>query len=92
MNKRLEELREHIFSIDEEIVRLLVKRTETAIEISREKQKLGLPVRDPEREKRVIDTILHLPHAPMHSDDLEMIYRQIIHLSRDAQRREGRHR
>lgn len=89
MDKRLQQLRERIFSIDKEIVGLLVQRTKTAIEISGEKEKLGLPVKDPEREKRVIENILSLPHTPMHTDDLEMIYRQIIHLSRDAQRRAG---
>ena len=87
MNSRLTALRDDIFTVDENIVRMLVKRTEIAIGISKEKAKLGLPVKDPVREEQVINAITSLPHEPMHTEDLERIYRLIIDLSREAQMR-----
>lgn len=50
----LEDLRGEIQALDEEILNLVARRLEIAKEIGLVKQKDGLQVRDPDREKRVI--------------------------------------
>ncbi len=51
-------LRESIAEVDREIVARVAKRLHLAEEIGLEKKAMGLPVRDPEREERVMDRFL----------------------------------
>jgi len=87
MQKTLTELRQEISRIDEKLVKILADRMTIALEISQVKHEQGLPIKDEKREKKVIEKIINIPHSPMKTDDLKMIYRQIIHLSREAQNR-----
>ena len=54
MNK-LEELRNNIDQVDQEIVRLLEKRMTIVQEISQEKQKQEITILDASREQAVLD-------------------------------------
>jgi chorismate mutase-like protein len=51
---RLETLRREIAAADDELVRLLARRLELAVEIGAIKSRLGLPVLDPAREAEVV--------------------------------------
>ena len=53
----LQELRERINSIDREIVDLYLRRMETAEAIGAWKQENGMPVRDPARERELLDRV-----------------------------------
>ncbi|MFZ3076968.1 MAG: chorismate mutase [Candidatus Aenigmatarchaeota archaeon] len=55
--KTIEELRVEIDKLNTEIVELLSKRMEVAGEIAEYKKRRGLPVRAPEREKAVIESV-----------------------------------
>lgn len=50
----LEELREEIADVDARIMGLVAKRMSLAEDIGEEKRRLGLPVRVPEVEERVV--------------------------------------
>ncbi len=50
----LDELRDRIMELDDEIIRFIGERRTLAVEIGRVKQELGLPVLDPAREARVV--------------------------------------
>lgn len=52
--ERLEQLRQAIAGLDEELVGLLARRLELAGEIGELKRRLGLPVLDPAREAEVV--------------------------------------
>lgn len=52
--RRLEELRERISMVDDELIRVIGERRRIALEIGRLKEVLGLPVMDPGREARVV--------------------------------------
>ncbi len=52
--ERLEELRDRIIAVDDEIIRLIGERRDLALDIGRIKESLGLPVLDPAREARVV--------------------------------------
>ncbi len=51
----LKELREEIEEVDTEIIRIIHKRMEVAARIAGEKEKAGIPVRDPSRRNEVLD-------------------------------------
>lgn len=53
----LQELREEIDGIDREIVKLYVRRMETAKAIGAWKRENGMPVYDPERERCLLDRV-----------------------------------
>jgi len=50
----LEELRSKIEALDRELVSLIGRRCDLALEVGRAKQKLGLPIMDPRQEARVV--------------------------------------
>lgn len=51
---RLEELRQQIAALDEQLIRILGQRLALAAEIGEVKRRLGLPVLDPAREAEVV--------------------------------------
>lgn len=52
--RRLEELRERISSLDEELIRLIGERRDLVLEVGRLKEDLDLPVLDPGQEAAVV--------------------------------------
>lgn len=74
----LAQLREQVDSIDEQLVDLLNRRALLSLEILREKQRLGLPIYDAEREQQVLLHVQHFNHGPMDSAQLTLIFKQII--------------
>ena len=74
----LDELRYKIDKIDEEIVSLLNKRANNAIEIGREKKKQCRPIRNSDREHDVLQHITRLNRGPLGNEAINAIYRQII--------------
>jgi chorismate mutase/prephenate dehydratase len=82
----LEDLRRRIDATDTEIVRLIAERIAISRQIGEEKRTAGRPVRDPEREKRVVARVTQLARESNVSEqDLEIIYRQIIAASTSVQ-------
>jgi chorismate mutase len=50
----LQDLRTRIEALDRELVTLIGRRRDLAIEIGRTKQELGLPILDPQQEAKVV--------------------------------------
>jgi len=88
---RLEELRSRIEKIDRQLVELIGKRRELAIEVGRVKHTLGLPVLDPQQEAKVVRRAAEIAREFQVDEELtrDVIWR-IIAAARDAQ--EGRTR
>lgn len=88
---RLDRLRASIRAADEELIALVKRRRDLAIEIGRLKAELGLPVLDPPQEAVVVRRAAESARA-LHVDEeliRDVIWR-IIASARDAQ--EGRTR
>ena len=87
----LEELRSRIEAIDRQLVELIGRRREVALEIGRAKQTLGLPVLDPQQEAKVVRRAAEIAREIGVDEELtrDVIWR-IIAAARDAQ--EGRSR
>jgi len=84
--KRLIDLRRDINRIDEDMMKLFVKRFTIVKEIGLVKKQKKLPIYDPAREKEILERQKKL----LDNDEMwpiyEKIYRLIIELSKEAQK------
>lgn len=79
VEERLSKLRDEIDRIDEEIVKLLNKRAQVALEIGRIKRELGLPIFVPARESEVFERIVRLGEGGLFPrDSLLHVFREIV--------------
>ncbi|MFC1899700.1 prephenate dehydratase [Chloroflexota bacterium] len=82
----LEELRKKIDEADNKIVRLLAERIRIAREIGREKNDTSQQVRDPRREKLVLEKVRGLARGEdVPPEGVASIYRQIINVACSVQ-------
>ncbi len=81
-NKNEDPLRPFRISIDQidsEILKLLNRRTEAAVEIGRLKKANNQPVYVPEREKAVIERLKKDNNGPLPDESVQKIFQAIIH-------------
>ncbi len=78
----LEDLRNRIDEIDDDILELLNRRAQLAREIAQEKSALGVPMPDPERERRLLDRVeqklASQPEAAFPHASVRPIFREIM--------------
>jgi chorismate mutase/prephenate dehydratase len=79
-------LRGEIDRIDKELITLLNRRAEIALQIGQVKQKQGLEVWSPAREDEVIAKALATSHGPLPEETLRLIFRELMSGSRALQR------
>jgi chorismate mutase/prephenate dehydratase len=79
-------LRGEIDRIDKELVALLNRRAEVALQIGQVKQKQGLEVWSPAREDEVIGRALATSRGPLPQETLRLIFRELMSGSRALQR------
>lgn len=87
MKDRLEELRQRIMEVDEELVDLIGERKSLVVEIGEIKNELGLPVLDPAREAAVVRRAASL--ARNHDLDEELIRDVIWRIIASARGEQG---
>jgi chorismate mutase len=88
----IDELRERIDVIDNQLVRLLNVRVACAVEIGKLKHELGMPVYQPEREKKVLEKVKQSAEAlsgPLTAEAVVRIFERIIDEARRAERESG---
>ena len=78
--------RRKIDELDEQIVRLINQRAEAARAIGEIKQKTGLPVYEPNREKDVFDHVKRANPGPLSDAELVDVYERIIDVMRALQK------
>lgn len=74
----LDELRVKIDAIDVELLRLLNERAKVAKEIGAIKSREGLPIYSPEREDRVIRSLIDRSEGPLTPEAIRAIYCEIM--------------
>jgi chorismate mutase/prephenate dehydratase len=79
---KLKCLRKNIDRIDENILILLNKRAREVIKISNLKERNKLGIFSSEREVNIIDRVKKLNNGPLTSDDVEIIFREILSVCR----------
>ena len=85
----IEELRGRIDVIDDQLVRLLNVRVACAVEVGRLKHEAGLPIYQPEREKRVLAGVRQAATelaGPLNAEAVVRIFERIIDEARRAER------
>jgi len=82
----LASLRGEIDRIDKELVSLLNRRAEVALQIGQVKHKQGLDVWSPAREEEVITRALSTSRGPLPPETLQLIFRELMSGSRALQR------
>lgn len=85
----IEEWRRGIDAIDAVLVRLLNERARLACRVGETKQVAGLDLRDPDREREVLDNALRNNDGPLHPEAVERLFRVILSESRRFQAETG---
>ena len=78
--------RDEIDRLDEELVRLLNRRSTCALEIGRIKRELNIPIYSPNREADVIRHVLSLNQGPLDAGAIRRLFERIIDESRSLER------
>ncbi|MBI5050306.1 MAG: prephenate dehydratase [Nitrospirae bacterium] len=83
--EELKRLREEINNIDDEVLKLLNKRTEVVFQIRKAKKDKRLTVHSPEREREILNRLQKLNTGPFPNAVLKAIYREILSASLSLQ-------
>lgn len=84
--KLLTKLRNEIDSLDENLTKLLSKRTYFSVMIGRVKRALKMPTYNPEREREISKRINKFAKKPLNTSALNRIYERILDESRAIQK------
>ena len=82
----IEDWRDEIDRLDEQLVKLLNARSQCAIELGRLKRELGLPIYSPDREREVVAHVTGINHGPLDRDAIRRLFERIIDESRSIER------
>ncbi|MBK9794962.1 MAG: prephenate dehydrogenase/arogenate dehydrogenase family protein [Holophagaceae bacterium] len=86
----LQEVRDHIDALDQELVALLARRTELVLRAGRAKAEMGLPIHDPEREAAQLQARREwAADSGLDAQGVEEVFRSVLRASRAAQGQEG---
>ena len=87
MTNKLEQYREEIVSLNDQVLELLSKRGELAQKIGEEKIKQGTRVYDPQREKEMINQLLDKNKGPFNDNVIKQLFKEIFKASTDLQKK-----
>ena len=85
MNDQLEQIRLQINETDEQLSRLLSRRMDLVAQVAKIKETAGLPIYDPQREKRVLEQVSQSVGAEK-SPYLRRVYQSLMDASKDYER------
>jgi chorismate mutase len=87
---QIEDWREEIDAIDQELLRLLNQRARIAQKIGSLKRAAGLPVCDPERERDVLTATQNANTGPLDEQAVAKLFRRVIRETRRVETADGR--
>lgn len=82
----IEDWRDEIDRLDEQLVKLLNARSQCAIELGRIKRERGLAIYSPDREREVIAHVTGINDGPLDRDAVRRLFERIIDESRRIER------
>lgn len=82
----IDEIRESIDRLDDELLRIFNQRAALALEIGMIKKGLDLPVYDPSREKRIFQRMSARNPGPLDDDAIVRLFERVIDESRRLER------
>ena len=81
-----DDYRKEINRIDSELLHIFNKRAALALKIGEIKKDLGIPVYDPEREKRIFEAMSSANPGPLENDAIIRLFERVIDESRRLER------
>jgi chorismate mutase len=78
----IDDLREQIDSIDDELLRLFNERAKLVLEIGKMKKDQGLPIHIPSREEQIIGRVQQENPGPLPPTSIARLYQQLLQESR----------
>ena len=82
------EWRKKIDELDHRLVELLSRRAQAAHEIGKLKRDAGMPIYEPDRERKVFDNVQSINPGPLPDRDLLRIFERIMDIMRGIQQQE----
>lgn len=80
------QIRERIDALDNDLLRIFNERASLALKIGEFKKDLGIPVYDPEREKRIFDRMKAANTGPLDDSAIVRLFERVIDESRSLER------
>jgi chorismate mutase-like protein len=84
--KEIRKWRDQIDALDQELVKLLNRRTEYAIEIGKIKARDGIRIYDPLREGEVVRNVQSATSGPLDREAVQRLFERIIDETRRTER------
>ena len=82
----IDDYRKEINRLDSELLRIFNQRAAYALKIGEIKKKHGIPVYDPEREKRIFEAMSSANPGPLENDAMTRLFERVIDESRRLER------
>ena len=82
----LQEIREQLDQVDQEIVELFEKRMELCIEVGKNKRETGKKIYDQERERKKLDTLSQMVSNDFNKAAVKELFEHIMEISRKLQK------
>ncbi|MBX8993667.1 bifunctional 3-deoxy-7-phosphoheptulonate synthase/chorismate mutase [Staphylococcus pettenkoferi] len=86
MTDELQQYREEIFNINEQLLDLLTQRGKVAKKIGDVKRKQGITVYDPKREKEMLNALIDKNEGPFSESVIKQLFKEIFKASTDLQK------
>ena len=86
MDNRIAEIRKEIDRLDDELLRVLIKRLKLGKEIGEVKREIGKAVADEAREKEMFQRLIKNAGSKMAEEDIIEIFSKILEISRKIQK------
>ena len=84
--KEIDDLRQRIDWIDEQLVRLLNARAECALQLGHLKKSIGLDIYQPTREQEVLGNVQRLNTGPLDDGAIRRLFERVIDEARRLER------
>jgi len=82
----IDHIRKEIDRLDNELLRIFNERAALALQIGEIKKEKGLPVYDPDREKRIFDRMQAANPGPLEDNAIVRLFERVIDESRRLER------
>jgi len=82
----IDQLRKEIDRLDQELLRIFNERAGLALKIGEIKKERGMPVYDPEREKRIFERMSAANPGPLENEAITRLFERVIDESRRLER------
>lgn len=82
----IDAIRDEINRLDDELLKIFNQRASLALKIGEIKKEKGIPVYDPDREKRIFQRMKSLNAGPLEDEAIVRLFERVIDESRRLER------